>query len=248
MATVQEHYDNLLADYYSWLFGDYEEKVAGNEAFFAGRGIVARRSGKAIDLGAGSGFQSLALGRLGFSVLSVDTSSTLLRELECRRGDLPVTTILGDMLETVSNLNEPVELCVCMGDTLPHLTSAGQVVNLVEEVFRILAPRGLFVITYRDLSFELDGVDRFIPVKSDPDTIFTCFLEYGEQHVMVHDLVYQRRGGGWDLLKSCYPKLRLPLDPLLGLFTEVGFDIEECGSNGGMVTIICSKPGGETDF
>jgi len=49
--------------------------------------------------------------------------------------------------------------------------------------------------TYRDLTKELEGLDRFIPVRSD-DKIMTCFLEYeSAESVAVHDLIYTRVGG-----------------------------------------------------
>jgi hypothetical protein len=54
MATVTEHYENLLADYYSWMFGDFTAKVAANREFFIAQGMVPQRSGGAVDLGAGS--------------------------------------------------------------------------------------------------------------------------------------------------------------------------------------------------
>ena len=68
----------------------------------------------------------------------------------------------------------------------------------------------MFVITYRDLTKELFGTDRFIPVRSDENKIMTCFLEFeNEDSVVVHDLVYMRRDSGWSLNKSSYRKLRL---------------------------------------
>lgn len=52
---------------------------------------------------------------------------------------------------------------------------------------------GRFVLTFRDLTFELKELDRFIPLRSGADAIFSCFLEYEAEHVKVHDLVYTRK-------------------------------------------------------
>lgn len=68
---------------------------------------------------------------------------------------------------------------------------------------------GKLILTFRDLSFGLPELDRFIPVKSDENTIFTCFLEYEPETVAVHDLVYRKVDGKWRFNKSCYRKLRL---------------------------------------
>lgn len=59
-----------------------------------------------------------------------------------------------------------------MGDTLTHLPARELVPRLFAEAFRALR-------TFRDLSSELCGVDRFILVRNTADKIMTCFLEYG---------------------------------------------------------------------
>lgn len=65
------------------------------------------------------------------------------------------------------------------------------------------------MLSFRDLTAELAGIDRFIPVRADAERIMTCFLEYGPETVLVHDLIHIQDGEGWTLRKSCYPKLRL---------------------------------------
>ncbi len=98
MATVAEHYENLLADRYSWMCGGFDARVRTNLEFFSAKGIDPRRSGIAVDLGAGSGFQSVALAQLGYKVLAADLSRKLLDELEKSRGILPIITIHDDIL------------------------------------------------------------------------------------------------------------------------------------------------------
>lgn len=241
MATVAEHYENLLADYYTWMFGDFDAKVEANGHFFGYQCIAPQKSGIAVDLGAGPGFQSLALAQMGFRVVAVDLSRKLLDELEGKRGDLPVTTVHDDMLNFPAHSKDPVELCVCMGDTLPHLESPDKVSELFDKVYQALDAGGRFIISYRDLSFELTGLSRFVPVRSDDTTIFTCFLEYEPEHVVVHDLVYVRLNERWELRKSSYQKLRLPLEWVLERLVKTGFSIDTCESNGGMVTVMADK-------
>lgn len=241
MATVKEHYDQLLGSYYTWMCGDYEGRVDKAEAFFASRNIRPLRAGTAVDLGAGPGFHAIALARLGFGVTAVDSCRTLIDELTEHAGGLPITTVDDDFVDHLDSLSEPVEVCTCMGDTLPHLESLDRVRLFIERVHRVLSPMGLFCLTYRDLSFELQGLARFIPVHSDENTILTCFLEFAADHVMVHDLLYTRLGSHWSLKKSCYPKLRLQFDWLMEELERVGFIMEECQSTGGMITIVAAK-------
>jgi SAM-dependent methyltransferase len=241
MATVKEHYDDLLGSWYTWMFGDYQTKVEKAEEFFASREIRPLRSGLALDLGSGPGYNAVALARMGFEVTAVDFCPTLLDELAGHAAGLPVTAVEADFVDYLSSPPGPIEVCVCMGDTLPHLEDPERVQTFIERVYAALAPLGLFVITYRDLSFELQGTGRFIPIRSDDSTIFTCFLEFAEDRVMVHDLLHMRNGNHWDLKKSCYPKLRLPADFLLEQLERSAFIIEECQSIGGMITIVAAR-------
>jgi SAM-dependent methyltransferase len=242
MATVAEHYENLLADYYTWMFSDFEAKVAANSAFFAAQHVVPAGSGIAVDLGAGPGFQSIPLAKAGFQVLAVDLSRKLLCELQGKSAGLSITAIHDDMLKFSHHCEGPIELCVCMGDTLPHLEMFDLVRLLLERVYRSLEAGGRFVLAFRDLTGELTGLDRFIPVRSDADTVFTCFLEYEPDYVKVHDLVYRRNQGEWKLHKSWYRKLRIPMDWVVEQLEKAGFSISVCNNINGLITIIAAKP------
>src|SRR5580704_7633264 len=79
--SYKEHYKNQLARHYTWMFGDLDSQVAAQKALFERHKIRPESSGVALDLGCGSGFQSVALWQLGFDVRAVDTSEELLEEL-----------------------------------------------------------------------------------------------------------------------------------------------------------------------
>src|SRR5207245_1804527 len=122
MATVRDHYDAVLAEHYTRMLGEFEAKVTEQRALLERLGVSARPSGAlAVDLGCGSGFQSVALARLGFRVLAVDFSQRLLAELNDRTRGLPVEAIAGDIRDVARLVPAGIELAVCMGDTLAHL-------------------------------------------------------------------------------------------------------------------------------
>ena len=53
MATVKEHYEQVLSDVYSWMAGGFNSGIERNIDFFKKHKITPLRSGMAIDLGAG---------------------------------------------------------------------------------------------------------------------------------------------------------------------------------------------------
>jgi SAM-dependent methyltransferase len=246
-SSAQEHYENLLADHYEWMFGlPFEAKVAEQKAILDEFGGPDVFGGLAVDLGCGSGFQCIALSDRGYKVIAIDTSEKLLRNLSTRIGSrniLPKHADLRDLDSLVGPAS--VEIAVCMGDTLTHLSTRSEVSKLFRSVARALKPGGRFVATYRDLATdELFGLERFIPIRSDDRRVMICFLEYETaETVVVHDLINLRDdNGNWTLEKSSYKKLRLPARWVAAELRAVGFSISQL-SEGRMVIIAATRKG-----
>ncbi len=98
MNTAKDHYDQQLASVYSWMAGTPEAAIKRNHDLFRQLEIDSTPRGLAVDLGAGSGFQSIPLAELGFSVVAVDFCATLLSELSDRAENLSIRTIHDDIL------------------------------------------------------------------------------------------------------------------------------------------------------
>lgn len=241
MSDVKTHYDNLLAPYYSWIFGGFDLKLEENRKFFRDHGIRPASSGAALDLGAGCGFQSIPLAEAGFRVIAIDSCPALLADLKEHAGELSIETIEGNLLNFRNHCPQNTELIVCMGDTLTHLETADDVQALFENVHQALSEAGLLVLSFRDLMLELKGLERFIPVRSEANLIFTCFLEYEKEHVNVHDVIYEKNDGQWQLKKGVYRKLRLPPRWARNCLLETGFEVNTFDIGNGMATIIARK-------
>jgi 2-polyprenyl-3-methyl-5-hydroxy-6-metoxy-1,4-benzoquinol methylase len=248
MSNVVKHYEQLLAEHYVWMFGiSFEQKVAEQKAILEpvmGSLPSGIRRGGAIDLGSGPGFQSIALAELGLSpVIAVDTSRELLDELRAhdRMSTIELTEADLTSLDSIGK-NGEVSIVVCMGDTLTHLPTKAAVRQLFNVVFGKLAPGGLFVLTYRDLTSELFGADRFLPVRADDTKIMTCFLEYkNDDTVVVNDLIYTRDESGWKLNTSSYEKLRLSSAWVSQALRDAGFMIEREAPAGRLLMVVAQK-------
>ena len=226
MASVKEHYENLLARHYSWICGGSDSNFEENRRFFREHGVRPVRSGVAVDLGAGSGFQSIPLAELDFNVISIDLSHELLARLKKNAKDLPIVTIQDNLLNFNKHSPSKVEIIVCMGDTLTHLHTLEEVRELIETVYLVLEEGGLFILGFRDMTVELTELDRFIPVRSDPHRIFTCFLEFEKKHVKVHDIIYEKANDQWSMKKSFFRKLRISQQWTKEYLQNAGFTVE----------------------
>lgn len=223
------------------MYGGWEAALARYTEFFAARGIAPRRSRRVVDLGAGCGFQAIPLARLGFQVTAIDFDRKLLAELEAHAGAEKIETVCANLVDFRSYAPEPVELVVCMVDTLLHLDSEQTVERLFKDVFAALEPGGTFIATFRDFSVAAEDLDRFISVRNDERIIFTCFLEFEPTTVKVHDLVYRRVDGRWDFAKSYYRKLRLSTAWVVSTLRAAQFARVETSLDRGLVVVTAAK-------
>lgn len=242
MNTAKDHYDQQIASVYSWMAGAPETVLKRNRNLFRQLGLDSTPRGLAIDLGAGSGFQSIPLAELGFSVVAVDFCAALLSELSARAKYLPVRTVHDDILNFPKHVEEQAQVIVCMGDTLTHLESLSSVQSLLLNVKRALVKDGKLILTFRDYaSAEPDGTQRFIPVQSDESTILTCFLEYHEDFAEVYDLLHRKVGEQWILNVSSYPKLRINKNWIFDQLQKEGFQVVRNETINGMICIVAQK-------
>jgi len=114
---------------------------------------------------------------MGFdTVVGLDTSRELLAELRERtQSRQAVRTLHQDLLGGLHDIatSTPIDIAVCMRDTLLHLPDHQSIDRLFDRVAAALGPGGSLVLSYRDLSEPLNGLDRFLPVRSDADRIIT---------------------------------------------------------------------------
>jgi len=239
--TAKEHYANHLAHFYSWMVGDFNAKQNEQEDFFNKNGIKPKLTKIAVDLGAGSGLQSLALAKLGFEVTAVDFNKQLLDELSINKRDLRIKTVCENVIDFLADLDRDAELIVCMGDTITHLESIDHVEQMSTKISEHLVTGGKLVISFRELIAELKGTERFIPVRSDETRILTCYLEYFPDHVMVHDILQEWQSGKWIQKVSCYPKLRLSESYITEAFERNNIKVLSTQRLSGMLYLVGQK-------
>ncbi|HUJ04200.1 MAG TPA: class I SAM-dependent methyltransferase [Rhizomicrobium sp.] len=226
MSDAAKHYETLLARHYSWMVGTaFDAKAAEQQALLEELGVHG--SGIAIDLGCGPGYQTAALVKLGFSpVMAVDGSQILLDELQTHAKGATIKPVRADIRDLKQfAAPDSASAIVCMGDTLTHLPSLEDVSQLLADAHRALKPGGILALTFRDLSIEREGLDRFLPIRADADRIMTCVLEFESDHVVINDLIYVREGESWSLHKSSFRKIRLGVADVLADLRLLGFHV-----------------------
>lgn len=242
MKTAADHYDSHLGRVYAWMLGDLKSAATRCEAELADMDLPLTAGAGALDLGAGIGLHAVALTKLGFAVTAIDACQDLLDELRARAAGLPITVLRGDLVRFRDQAPGPFDVILCLGDTLTHLPDRAAVMNLLDAVYPSLKPGGVFAATFRDyVSRELKGDERFILVRRDEERVLTCFLEYGPDHVVVHDLLTERSDQQWAQSVSSYAKLRLAPEWLAAELEKRGLAARRETAPAGMVRIVGRK-------
>lgn len=236
--TAKEHYDQHLGNIYSWMVGDFDVKCKEFQEFLMENNLAPKGDWVAIDLGAGHGVQSIALRKLGYSVIAIDFNRQLLAELKRNADGEPIEIVEDDIREIrkYSALNP--DLILCCGDTITHLESVREIETFIGDCAESLSNKGQLMLSWRDYSRELSGVERFIPVRSDSERILTCFLEYGAGKVTVTDLLHERTQNGWVQKASSYSKVRLKVADVVQMIERKGMRIRFNEAVRGLKTII----------
>jgi len=239
MKTVEAHYQTHLGPVYAWMLGDRQAALTRSSAELEEMTLPSSMNATALDLGAGLGLHSLALAKRGFGVIAIDSCRMLLDELRSRVAGLPITVIEADILEFTAHVSSPCDVIVCLGDTLTHLPTLAAVESLLGRVVAALSGGGMFAATFRDYASKtLEGNERFILVRRDENRILTCFLEYGTDHVTVHDVLTQREEGRWIQRVSSYPKLRLSPGWVIAKLEALGLAARLETAPSGMVRVV----------
>ncbi|MCK6447807.1 MAG: class I SAM-dependent methyltransferase [Planctomycetes bacterium] len=240
MSSAKEHYERLLAPLYAWMLGGSAAALERQREFVRAQGLGG--GGRALDLGAGFGATALALAESGLCVTAVDASDELCAELERSRGASSIRVVRADLVEFAANDVERYELVLCVGDTLTHLESFERVLALADALAERVAVGGRLVLGFRDLAGPApEGAARFFHVRSDDTRTLTCFLDYRDEHVLVHDIVHERGTEGWTMRVGVYPKLRLATERVLAELERRHFELERRNVARGMTTLVLRR-------
>jgi SAM-dependent methyltransferase len=241
MKSVQEHYNRHLGPIYAWMVGGIDSALERGSMELEAVGAAPVESGLAVDLGAGFGMHAIPLARRGFNVLAIDNCGVLLDAMRTEKSELPIEIVEEDLFSFPQKLSEKPDVVLCMNDTLTHLADKAAVVKLIQSVAGQLTSGGQFIMTFRDYSKPLEAEQRFIPVRSNPTRIFSCFLEYADSHLTVNDILYEWNGSDWELSISSYKKVRISPEWLADSLRENGFNVNCESGASGMVRVVADR-------
>lgn len=100
-----------------------------------------------LDLCCGSGRHTIALGKLGYSVIGLDLSKTLLSQAVKASEDLPVHFVLGDMRD-LPFIDQSFQVVLNLFTSFGYFERDINNLAVLKEMKRVLKPKGLFCIDF----------------------------------------------------------------------------------------------------
>lgn len=163
MVAVGDAYEEL--GYHRLI--DWETRLAREgprlEQWLAG--VPSRRL---LELGCATAEHGRWLVGRGFEVVGVDRSEVLLEEARERGLPKGLRLAEGDLRDLESLVQGPFGGALCLGNTLPHLTSEEELAGLLGSLRRLLSAGGVLVLQLLSYDRILDRGVRALPVAVRP--------------------------------------------------------------------------------
>lgn len=157
--TLERAYENWISTRTPPLFGSEPDA----RVMALAQAATDPAAAPVLDVGAGTGRNTLALARRGHPVDSVELTPKFAEQLstDAQRDNLPVRVIAGDIFESTQDLRDDYELIV-LSEVVSDFRSTEQLRNLFELAAHHLAPAGRLVFNTFVVKpgFELDEAAR----------------------------------------------------------------------------------------
>lgn len=168
---------SLEAKYYDKIWGS--DRRYQEETQFLHKMLMKYRAVRILDLACGTGGHYYELVKLGYDVIGLDASETMLEMARKKRSksDMQSCFILGNMTKAHSILNNaeitlPFDAVICMGYSFAHLTDDKSLIETLDEVRSILKRGGVLIFCVRNAKYLRDDLIRQLrldTVINEPD-------------------------------------------------------------------------------
>lgn len=189
-------YEELSAEYD--VMTQFEARYEKEKGFF--EDLVKEYSlRKVLDAGCGTGFHSLFLAKLGLEVTGIDSSSKMLEKaMENALAHNVKARFHQSTFQNVSMcLEERFDAVFCMGNSLPHLLTEGEIILSLKNFYSLLSENGILVIQNLNYDRIMKSKERIVNIKKRYGKIFLRFYDFGESSIRFNILILNENQKGF---------------------------------------------------
>lgn len=193
MLTPEQFY-NTLADQYDGMTRFSDRLLKQQELLSTLLEKFPSRS--AVDMGCGTGVHAIALAQLGLDVTGVDISAGMLEKARAhaKETDATIRFIEGDFLALIPRA--PFDLLLCVGNSLPHLTSRTALTAVFTHWRKLCADDGRVIIQLLNYRRVLEKGDRIVNIRRDGSETNIRFYDFLDDALQFNILTLHDEGSG----------------------------------------------------
>lgn len=193
--------------------------------------ISRRINGKnVLDIACGTGNYSIPLAEGGFNVSAIDLDEGMIEalNLKAKKLGVEVKAIAGDMKNLKGNFeNSSFETAFCIGNSLVHLTTKEEILQVLREVFSLLKKSGKLILQIINYDRILKYDVKNLPTIENKEEEISLVRNYEYRDGLIYfntELIIQKEEKIYQSSVALYP---LKSDELIEMLKDVGFKVEE---------------------
>lgn len=255
-------YDAFSKDYDR--FVNWENRLA-YEMPFIERALHEADARRVIDVACGTGRHAIELARRGYEVVGADLSAPMIERARENAATAGVKARFlvagfGELAEKLTPSQEPsgpFDAVLCLGNSLPHVLGAGELIETLADFAAILRPDGLLLIQNRNFDALLarreqrpeSAEGRWMEPQShregQTEWLFLRFYDFEPDGTLTFNLVTLRREGTgtWSRRVTSTRLWPLRREELTAAMGQAGFGAIVCyGDMAGSSFVPASSP------
>ena len=238
-------YDQFSTDYDR--FVNWEERFTVEMPFLLAQlgtlKPVEDRPIRVLDAACGTGMHAIRLAQEGFTAAGTDLSSEMVKLAQANAREARVNAVFktAGFGEITDKLHKspllPFDALLCLGNSLPHLTTPGAVRTALIDMAACLRPGGMLLLQNRNFDLVMQEKQRWLGTQShregDDEWLFLRFYDFEPDGLITFNIVNLQRQGHqpWQERISSIKLLPLKKDLLVDLLQTTGFtDITSFGA------------------
>ena len=229
--TAQGFYDRFAGTFDAMV--DWPARIKKEEPLL--REVFQRaKAGRILDAGCGTGWHAIEFARWGYEAVGVDLSPQMVEMARgnARNAGVEVDFEVGSFGELSEIFGPTFDVVLCIGNSLPHLTTEGALQEAIRNFYAVLRPGGFVLVQNLNYDRQVAQQRRFFPAKgkevNDVETLIWRFTDYGRDGLITfHMAIFQKIEGQWRVQVHSTPQRPFLEKDALTVLPAVGFEVIE---------------------
>jgi glycine/sarcosine N-methyltransferase len=188
--SAKEFYDRLARVFD--VMTDWPKRL-NHEMPFIEEILRRRPVRKILDAACGTGWHSIALAKIGFTMTGCDVSPSMVEQarVNAERSGVEVAFEVADFSQ-MERIPGKFDALLCLGNSLPHVLSQAALGQTMIQMAGKLNPRGALILHNLNYDLRLRTRPRFFAVEGNADKIVWRFADYGPNQIIFHTALFER--------------------------------------------------------